>query len=386
MDTVRLWILEVAEAIETNASTINLVSANLERLHLEAPDDRQAILASESLKTLPMPMQTLLKALMDLKKDQAVELARQFTNYDTTENAAMESNVSYACKALSVCAKDVNSIVFHGLQSFEKDPVAKQLALDIQACIPESQGPKNWAKELEGLLRHQLAKQQSALKESSVVFAHRRLPISHAEVVNQARDAIDSSMKMRKRLEELAGGTVGTVGSLGSVAGSAGTAGTAAVPDEKTAAVDHQPGDHQTSDLDKCTQDVAHTRQVLRRVRQSMDGVLRAQTLDIEDCRKSLIIGLQRTKMPTVVRTEQVPKAMLAIDASLQAEIRLLLETLTVDRSALDLALRNIKSKCTYIIENNKAEASMTRAILMKRLKMQLQESFDTFIKTIQLY
>ena len=215
------------------------------------------------------------------------------------------------------------------------------------------------------------------------------MPISHAEVVNQARDAIDSSMKMRKRLEELAGGTVGTVGSLSGSAAAAGTAaaaGSAAVPDEKTAAVDHQPGDHQTSDLDKCTQDVAHTRQLLRRVRQAMDGVLRAQTLDIEDCRKSLIIGLQRTKMPTVVRTEQVPKAMLAIDASLQAEIRLLLETLTVDRSALDLALRNIKSKCTYIIENNKAEASMTRAILMKRLKMQLQESFDTFIKTIQLY
>lgn len=379
MDTVRLWILEVADAVENGSKSITLVSANLERLHIETPDERQAILAAESLKTLPLPMQTLLKALLDLKKDQAVELARQFTNYDTTENAAMESNVSYACKALDVCAKDIRSIMDTGLKSFENEQLAKSLASEISACIQNSQGPKNWPKELEGLLRHLLGKQQIALKESSVVFAHKRLPISHAEVVHQAREAIDSSMKMRKRLEQLAHGNLDGP-CVKSVS-------TTVQVDEKTAAVDHQTSNVENQlNLDECTEAVAKTRHLLRRVRQAMDGILRAQTLDIEDTRKSLIIGLQRTKMPTVTRNEQVPKAMLAIDKSLQEEIRLLLETLTVDRSALDLALRNIKNKCTYIIENNKAEASMTRAILMKRLKMQLQESFDKFIQSIQLY
>jgi hypothetical protein len=291
---------------------------------------------------------------------------------------------------LETCAKDISSIMDTGIKSFEQQPMAQQLLKEIQDLTKSSQStstettrPKQWASELEGLLRHQLEKQQSALKESSVVFAHKRLPIDHSEVVAQAKEAIDSSVKMRKRIEQLSTGSFDGPVAVGSMQHHQQQR-----PDEKTAEVMHQSGSIGASseDLEKCTQAVARTRNLLRRVRQALDGIVRAQTLDTEDTKKSLIIGLQRTKMPTVVRNEHVPKNLQTIDANLQSEIRLLLETLTVDRSALDLALRNIKTKCAYIQDNNKAEASMTRAILMKRLKMQLQDAFDSFVKSIQMY
>jgi hypothetical protein len=121
-------------------------------------------------------------------------------------------------------------------------------------------------------------------------------------------------------------------------------------------------------------------------VRQALDGLIRAEAVDIDDCKKSLIIGLQRTRFVDLERLEKVPEDMASVDKAIQEEIRLLLQTITVDRSALDLALRNIKTKCTQMSQSAKAEACMTRAILMKRLQMQIQEAFDKFVKATVMY
>jgi hypothetical protein len=372
MEALRQWLLEVANCVESGSSELALVHANIPRELYEEPDERQSVLASEALKTLPMPMQTLLKALEALKKDIAIDLVKQRFNQDSAENAVMESNAAYCSKALQACASDISLVVSQGISAFHD----ASLEASVKSLIHESQGPRCWASELGALLRSLLEKQTLLLKETTAVKYTKRLSLPFNST--ESLQAIEQSSTLRDRLQELSSGDLTRLYKP--------IVQTRVDHPEQSAPVAIIEPKHSEAALTECIETIRTTRALLRRVRQALDGIVRTQAVDIDDCKKTLIIGLQRTRFETKPRHEVVPTDMATVDSALQEEIRLLLQTISVDRAALDLALRNIKTKCTIIQQSARAEASMTRAILMKRLQMQITDAFETFVHATQLY
>lgn len=372
MEALRQWLLEIANCVESGSSEITFVHANVPREMCEEPDERQTVLATEALKSLPRPMQTLLKTLESLKVDITTELIKQRFNHDAAENACMESNAAFACKALQTTAKDIESIIAQGLKHFN-DPALEKA---VHAILQNSTGPSEWAHELSAVLRALLETQTSLLKETTSVKYTKRL--SNPFDSKGPLEAIKHSSALRQRLEELSNGSMTSLYSPKPV--------NSTKHQELVAPVAVIESKKSENSLTECIESIRNIRSILRRVRLSLDGIVRSQAIDIDDCKKTLIIGLQRTRFTEQERTEKVPAEMAAVDSALQEEIRLLLQTISVDRSALDLALRNIKTKCAYLSQSARAEASMTRAILMKRLQMQLQDAFDIFVKSTVVY
>jgi len=102
---------------------------------------------------------------------------------------------------------------------------------------------------------------------------------------------------------------------------------------------------------------------IIRKVRREFDRIKSRQTVALDDaitaCASSIAAETRGLKVRQEVPKFCAPQALLEADASIQNEIKLLMQTRTVDRSALDQYLRSIRSSCDSL-KNAKQRESMT--------------------------
>jgi hypothetical protein len=365
MDTVVGWISELSKSLNSE------VSLHLEVPTLVAPSyypdtERQKTLATVSLEKLPSPMRTLLKALDELKCDMTRDKCDFLTSIEASKNAAIETSISFACNSLNGLIEEINEHYNADLESIH-DPELKDA---VEGIIKKSAPYKDWIQLLKEALVEERSRAFESIRSSSTVTAIVR-PDRHVNIEN-VRTAIESSAQVRNRLRDLNSGNLTSL----SVVKESKT--TTVAEDLVLSAPDFETKKKPVSSINEITN-------VLRRVRRTFDAIKMRHSSLIDDAVSAVSVAiasesrsLGSLKFDTVYVQKQ---ALLQADSALQSEIKLFLETLTVDRSALDQYLRSIKASCEEIINANDRESLVASAINLQRWQSRLQDTYEKYTK-----
>jgi hypothetical protein len=206
--TLYNWVSTIAECVTLECSSINLVPMGpIERDAYGLEDTRRRILVESTLNELPLPMQTLLKALMDLKIDIAKDRCRQRTNYEAIISAKYESVVSCVAHILRYTRQEKQDILNVSTKTII-DPVISDIQSEFALlCHKKTDNIDLMLKDLRQSYESIKAKLFDSLKETSTVR-----PILRPSIDNKsARAAYDAAESNNNDIILLDGQTAHTV-------------------------------------------------------------------------------------------------------------------------------------------------------------------------------
>ena len=341
-------------------------------------DERQQVLAEHAKLKLPLPLQTLLGALLDVKQDIERDLVRQELNADSAILAACASEVSFVASEIDRCRGlfETNSPV----QQLKKLPDVERLMERIQARYARllAHGAARSPLEaplpaLQTILRET---QRAHLRAKQTLFEGRSVPLSRPEApvtgsLQSASKAIAESSSMRNRLAALATGELRDL-----IEPSTGAQAPVA-PLEEPPLVAAQQAPARASETDELEAFLADIHDAIRTVRRALVG-LQADQRTIVQTSVEAVCGTLRqsgTRLRNAADEQHHAVASTVLtraDKALQAEIALLLKTISADRPALDSVLKSIKAKCLVMRQSSVAQAARDAELQYGRWMLQL--------------
>lgn len=344
------WTVQILEAVKTGASPSVGPFTSVRVLDME-DQERLVRMAGVAVLDLPKPLQTLLAALRELKLDVARDNVRARANMESRIRSFCESRVAYICESFNTaieairrCNEDVWATVLEAEPHFDHELRA---LLEVESLGP----PSEWqATLIAASRRFQETLAKTTLSERPVV---REAPRMDYDSVHRATDAVRASQDMRQRLIDLATGPLVRL-----FEPTDGQARPTVAPIDVLV-----PGSVVTKqDKTLAAQKLQTAQKLLRRLQRSIAVSRASRDVLYEDAVSSLIWALrQATVGPEahVISLEDTDPVMKTADSKLQKEIAFVLQTLTVDRSSLDIVLRSIKAQ-TVAIEGLAARESAT--------------------------
>lgn len=383
-------------------------SLALEGLHVQtgltSVDERQQALAEHAKLKLPLPMQTLLNALLDVKQDMERDLVRQELNADSAILEACASEVAFVASETDRC---------RGL--FETNAPTKQLRTlpDVErimervqakygrlvtgaggttgtagtagsaaAAVAGMEGPLN---ALQRMLHHT---QRAHLKAKQALFEARSVPLARAAPpttasLQAASKAVAESSAMRHRLAALATGELKDL-----IEPVAGLEAPSAVIEETTLSAlsalsatptgpSSAPSMRPSETAEGLEGLLADIHDAIRTVRRALVGLQADQRAIVQSSVDALCATLRtsaaRLRAAAADKHHAVVSTTLArADKALQSEIAQVLKTISVDRPALDSFLKSIKAKCVVMRQSSAAQAARDAELQYARWILQL--------------
>ena len=336
--------------------------------------ERVARMAEVAKLDLPRPMQTLLDALRDVKLDMAREQVRALVNMESRIAAFCESRVAFVCEQLAEAAKaireanqDVWALVLQTDPHFEKA---------MQKFGPGAP-PSKWAEILLAALHEvQTDLQSAALAQRPTVLQSAR---PEYESVTKAHQAVGLSQMTRERLVALATGPLASLFEVpaGLAAPAAQVERVPERPETLSVPFDRNEALARQKDLQK----------MLRHLQRSVANARASRDVVYDDIVEGLLWALKKaTERPEASTISLDPNLadMKTADRKLQKEIALVLQTLTVDKSALDLVLRAIKAQCVFVGQVAAKESATGWTIKLAQWARRLSEAADCYLHALR--
>jgi len=361
-ELVKEWLTQIKEGLATEQSTIHLKSIAGQARDESYPDVRQSALANNAMKNMPLPLQTLLTALADLKQDIVRDKLLQQANYEARVESSVESAVSTALEALRHCSSEKRDAILAG----EANHFDAALQSEVEAIVGPSK-PNEWTTKLAEAL-----KAESRLLSEHCVDSNRREPLIRAPKVfascDRAIKAVEDSKSTRLRLEALAQGP------LSSLFEHPIKVETNSGQEEVTL------GTQQTVVPEKTSTRYTDIKSLLRRTERMRRSILSLQHTLIDQAVNQAEYTIQLVIHKLLLENFQyVPDAdMKLADTKIQSEIKFVIQTITTDKSSLDQVLRNIRSACDAIESETSAEQTAHWIILMAKWRLQLMEAYKS--------
>jgi len=340
---------------------------------IDAESDRQVRLAQNSLGKLPKPLQTLLEALTELKLDITRERLRQEANNESIVKAALGSSVKYTLKALETCAQTCTEAIDSGIGNYSDTQMQERIeAVLLRASeyidtrTPETTSA--WLSGLKEARRALEAKLSQVLSETTRIATSVR-PASAANI-DAVSSAVEASKKLRTRLQVLAEGPLKSLFESEDQE----------TPERKPEDTMAKPFNEliEASKYNEIAEVLRDVRSLTRSIEGIFDRIARSQSVVIDDAVSAAALGIEGSARTLNLSQEKyVPNAdMTVADDAIQTEIRLLLNTLTVDRGALDSVLRSIRFQCDALVFAANSESASAWNIDLMRWRFQISEAW----------
>jgi len=372
------WAAEVLEAVQMGRQMA------LERPGIRVPDaedpERLVRMASVAMLDLPKPLQTLLSALRELKLDLARDAIRTRANMESRIRAFCESRVAFICNAIDSasegirrCNEDVWATVLEADPQFSNE-VHKLLSGTAE--LP----PSEWRQALieacrgfqKSLASHDLGERPAVRDAPRPVYAS----------VDLAVGAVKSSQDMRQRLIDLATGPLASLFEPSADRASPRAPMDLVVPGTSSACTAQAKAERA-----EAAHKLLQGQKLLRRLQRNIAMARASRDVLYEDVIANLIWALKQCKDPPeshVISLEDQSTDMKTADAKLQKEIAFVLQTLTVDRSSLDMVLRSIKAVATSCDVLAARESATAWNIQMLQWASRLQESMGLYTDALR--
>jgi hypothetical protein len=334
-------------------------------------DNRSLVLAQtlydESLQKMPRPMQTLLHVLRELKIDISSDIVRQESNYEGREIAKIESTISF-----------VNQVLGHTLSTIKASlnvysDIDPKLECEVRSFLNQDSDPSQWIP----LIRKKCAELRS-LMHAELEKSCTKTPVIRETISSQSIDRVKSaviaSTTIRSRLKELSSGHLNEFFKEPETIEK--------VEQEEMPAISVQIHED-TIDSSKVTSGHA----LLRKIVSLFQSRLQLQRVLLDDTLLSSI-HIMRANLRKLVHeplkiTDNAD--MKTADTKLQAEIKLLLQTISVDRDALDQVLRSTVTACESISQNANVESMTKLSITVTRWRRELTESNKKVFEALKI-
>ena len=367
---VQKWIALFCQGLETGSNLNIDEDTTIKREQFPEYDERLEKLASNAKSQLPMPLQTLLSALEDVKIDIAKINIKHKTNYENVWQSKLETLVTYTCKSADTCTKRIQESIDKSFKNYDCS-ILKKKRNAITIKFPCQESPNTVQAYYENA--KQLLKKAQDLYEQNLLQVSEVVPVevpdpSDASVV-RAEKAVKASVRVRDRLRELATGPLAELF-------------------EPEVLEEKQPLEEQAIQK-KCpiVQDqkgsieiISSLQAFLRYIHTTMHAIRFQEESFINQSIEVCTEGISKANTKLIVEPLgpcKVPEHFSKGDISLQTEIKFLLETIQVDRNSLNIVLRSIKAKCLRIEQQYGMERSADWLITIARWRFQLEEAFD---------
>lgn len=357
---IKEWLYHIKDALSTERQTISLKTINGPVRDDTYPDARQSALADSVIKTMPLPLQTLLSALSDLKQDIVRDSCQQRANYEARVEACADAAVSATLSALQKCTSEKRDAIQKG----EIASLDHALQTEVHAFI----GPvhvSEWVPRLTEELR-----KESVVSSKRVVKDNEKEPMIRMSQTfgscERALKAVEDSKSTRKRLEALAQGPLSSLFEHPLKVETNLPPETITTGHVQSVPKENESGRH------------SNIKSLLRRTERTRRSILQLQHTLIDDAinqaEQTIQYVLDSLSMP--VYAYELPADMKIADSKIQGEIKFVIQTITTDRSSLDQVLRNIKTGCEAIQKENSAECTAHWIILMAKWRLQLIQAY----------
>jgi hypothetical protein len=350
ISVVKKWTLIVSDAVYLEASSIDLPGLRA----TEERDESYVMSSQWPISGLPLPLQTLIIALKDLKEDIVRDKCRQISNYENKIIYNLESAVSNINCGLQKLTTEIEHIV----ESQEEDlTVAKELG-DMGLALPSKKC--EWRQYLLDIL------QKALLKECPYVT---KIPVDRPAAPSlassRALKAAEESKNTRERLRALAEGPLVSLfeHSLGQN-----------VEGPKDLVMEGPL--EALSDIIE-SQKSEKIKRIIRHFERNRRNMLSTQR-DLLDASVNVVSKFIKN-IKFIDHSDlvlDVPNEMKIADSKIQTEIKFIIQTLSVNMKTLDLALKHIKQCCSNIEAQAKAESMASYCILATKWKLQILDSY----------
>lgn len=307
-------------------------------------------------------MQTLLSALKDLKcdmvKDSQIKKENQFNLYKC-KISELVSKVLQIAETKSNLTKDFIVPINKQFDDLKlKDDFLALMAPDSAAAV--CQDPKLWLEMLEKELGHSRKKYYSLLENKKSYITKE---IDFKTSIDEVEKAVHSSEALRHRLINLAQGPLSCLFEDPNVSNIKNCA-----PKEEEVLKNNCEGLKHEKQLNDLHQRIKELSLFIIRVRSTLHKLESQKFIDTSNISFEAMESIKELRKSVVEPNEVIvnESSLHKADKKIQAEISMLLATLTVDRQSLDTVLRSIKSDCDVL--KNKFEFEMA-AEMYKILK-----------------
>ena len=354
------WLEQIKDGLSTEKPSLSLNSIQSPPRDDSYPDNRQGALADNVMKTMPLPLQTLLTALSELKQDIVRDKCLQQSNYESRAENTLQCAINATLEAMERCSLEKREAIATG----EANHFDESLKIDVEAFIGPV-GPHEWTLKLTEALR----KESRSLSEKCVESNQREPMVREPRVFascDRAIKAVEDSKSTRVRLQALAQGPLSSLF-------------------EHPIHVETNTGLEtvtrgQSRQISASTESSRYTdiKSLLRRTERMRRSILSLQHTLIDQAinQAEYTINLAQKKLVLDTFEYSKPRDMSIADSKIQEEIKFVIQTITTDKSSLDQVLRNIRSACQAIENETSAESTAHWVILMAKWRLQLMEAY----------
>jgi len=355
---------------------------------------RREKLALEKLSRLPLPLQTLLTTLHDVKVDLVTEYLKQLYQYVVKNTKTLEQyytflrNACTSCESTTTQFKDrlhqnhANSLSAE-FKTHVETFVGHLVDNEIPVDIPENNTITfRWIKNVHKVLQNEL---QQLVWRSCMPKQH-QIGTSVYTSLETTKNALDISKKVRERIQTLSqghfeGASLSEINFQG-ISSTSNSEDPIVVGQTSNVSVSKQYTQDKLVDLLQKLQKLAHEYRKLK------EKAYEDYQLFVEDMfdtiRKNILLheseilqNLQCVRIDS--KQNHVLQKLVEADQQLQKEIAVIVSTLPVDQSCLDTYLRYIKEKTIVQEYLHYQEFNTNVNTFLKSLKLQLEELFDSF-------
>jgi hypothetical protein len=371
-DSFTDWLSIFISALELGQSSVKIHALQLTKIEPLQYDPRADKLAEGAILKLPVPVQTLVVALNQLKLDIAQDTIRQRLNYESICYNKLESAAACASKTLALLTSETESILKEGLENYTNDDLEQDILKVLQPDLKQSFNKPLvvWNKTiLEAIRKTQEALHAKTVLNTTVSPVESRHMESKG--TKSAIEAVEASKHVRQRLQNLA---EGPLASFFEIKGQS-----QEITQQETSIAEVTSHVQNDTILEE---QLDTLKRLARRTRKSLDLLYEEKESIMCLALTSTIQALKSLRSSLLVPTEEpilVEGSMKHADESIQAEIKLLLGTLVIDHGALDQVLRMIKQKCMGSIEASNAEAFTKWHVGLTRWLLQLRDAWDSW-------
>lgn len=367
---IQRWILCIACAIEGDKFD-GLEGAKVPR-HTKEIDTRNVKLLEDSLQKLPNPIKTLIEALGKIKLNITEEKCRNRTNYESQFISELESAVMYTSKSMEFL-KSQNAEI-KSMLPFDLELFRSELAQAIHY-----QGPLNLSYDQVHIIQEKLRDKSCALRlqiETNLKSATKKKPLwreaPEFQSVSNAEEAVKQTQDVMNRIRILnVGGPLQTYFEVPKLKMVQNT--------ESEAKAEYLgPSDEPESNASKTLKECVNLR---RRIQERCKSILSERQILFDDAVHACSLGLRHIQIlcPEQKHTE-IDGSLLAADRKIQQEIKFLLDVLTVDRIALDQALRCIRATCDNHEELVRRDMINSFVIKLTQWRKLLEETYRSIV------
>lgn len=360
-DLVKSWLDSIVDALATEKEHFDLRTVVAPERDDTYSDPRHSSMAESSMKTMPLPLQTLLTALTELKQDIVRDKCLQRSNYESTLESILDASITSVLKALHLCKTEKADAITLGLSN----NIDHALEARIHSIVGPVE-PSQWVpKLLEALKDESLKVSNVTLTESAREPLIR--PLKQYASCDRALKAVEDSKTTRARLEALAQGP------LSSLFEHPLKIETNKGLEETTQGQQVKPYAHESTSARKET-----ILSLLRQAERMRRSILQMQHTLIDQAINQAESTIRMAKRTLVIGAFEyaTPEDMKIADSKIQTEIKYIIQTITTDRSNLDQVLRNIRSSCDAIEKENTAESTAHWIILTAKWRLQLMGAY----------